>query len=281
MSANLNSTIRYFHLILAFLNENAGGITTIATVVLAIVTIFYVYLTKKLVRETRRQADSALNERRVALHREMVERIYLPLKNQIIPFIGYSTLKNDMNIPRTLDKWEEIMHRIPHLAYQMDGKLFETVNALITTLQRFCDIRESIEKTLKRTLEEAFEKPEIRSISFTCKGERIAKEPLEIIFADGDLKDYIQNCFKSRTRTDEIGTGDIEFEYFRYGQRRIDIPGAHHASLAQFIEPWDRVRIKIKANPDFSVWLEIGDELVSKAKSIVDDLDKTMKISLL
>lgn len=282
MSVILNSLIRYFQLILAFLNENSGGITTIATVGLAVVTAIYVFLTKMLIRETRRQADLALNERRATLHREMVERVHLPLKNQIIWLINYNPLKNGTDIPRTLAGWENIMQQIPHLAYQMDEKLFATVNTLVAILQKFCDISQNIEKTVKDTLEETFGEPEVRAIDFIYEGDQtIQKTPLEIIFADGDLKDYIQKCFKSQLQAGEIDAADIEFKYLR-NVRRIEIPGPHkYSNLAQFIEPWDRVRIKIKANPEFSTWLEIGNALVSKAKNIVDDLDKTIKISML
>lgn len=68
--------------IIKYLNDNAGAITSIATSILAIITSVYVYFTYKLSKEAKRQADMLLKERKSALKREIIEKVYYPLKRK-------------------------------------------------------------------------------------------------------------------------------------------------------------------------------------------------------
>lgn len=255
--------------ILNFLNSNAGAITAIATVILTILTAIYVRLTRTLAKETKRQADLLLNERKSQLNRELTENIYVPLSKAIIPlqeclFVG---------TPPVFNEWRGIKEEIPFLAYRIKKNLFERLDALADIHSKYFSSYENRSKELEDIIREHF-----RELTFIFTYGRDEKKAiyisyLQLIFSKMELKEHIKLAAGIQLHSQEIDEELIEYA----GKYNDEGYLGEVLSLDGFKRLWDKVKNKIKQNRDLADWLMLKQELVSKSTDVLADLEELIK----
>lgn len=254
--------MKFIQSIFKFLNDNAGAITAIATALLTIFTARYVYLTRNLVKEAKRQVDLILNERKIQFHRELVEKVYVPLKNAIVPLSECLLVEN----PLPFNEWRTIKAKTPFLAYRIDKNLYEELDDLLEIHYVCFSSYGEHRKTLNDIIRETF--PEV-PFSFIYNKETITYlSPLLFIFSRTEPKELIKGIFEIMLHSQKIDEGLIEC---RYPYKAVGV------KIEEFINLWHQTENKIRSNVELSNWLKSKEELESKANQIRVTLEKLIK----
>ena len=254
--------------ILDFLNSNAGAITAIATVTLAILTAIYVLVTRTLAKEAKRQADLLLNERRSQLHRELIEKIYVPLSKEINPITECLVAEN----PPVFNEWTRIKEEIPFLAYRIKKDLFEKLDVLADIQSEYFWSYEKRRKELEDIIKEHF-----RVLRFWFIYNRDFKKSfgipyLGLIFSNIEPKEYVKRMAEIQFRSQEIDEGLIEYP------ASLNEGGVQGVTgLDEFNRHWNKLKNKIEEYREVSAWLRLKQEMVSKSTDILADLEEPIR----
>jgi len=258
--------------ILEFMNSNVGAISAIATVALAILTFVYVRLTGRLAKEAKRQADLLLNERKLQLHRELTENIYVPLSKAIIP------LKECLveETPPIFNEWTRIKEQIPFLAYRIKKSLFDKLETLAHIHGSYFFSYESRSKELGGIIRDHFWV--LKSISTFWfiydkdKAKAFNIYYLNLIFAEMELKEHVKLMARIVNHSQQIDEERIEF-----AENYPDAEISTVLNLNEFKERWEKVKNRIEEHRDLSDWLKLKQEVVSKSTDILADLEELIR----
>ncbi|MFO7968423.1 MAG: hypothetical protein R6U44_12585 [Archaeoglobaceae archaeon] len=231
------------------LNQNSGAIQALTTVLLVIVTIAYVYLTKKGLDESRREKQAPKME-------ELINEILVRLKTSAEANVKdlprkkyrYDFRKKVINVNRILPSREDILFR--------DFK--EEYPELYKKMQEHDRICRDLEKEVVKLADKILDIPGFKDRCYKMIEEYNASVELEDKLTDQQLKDFPPILLR-----DIIDKN----EEFRERELFRGFWDMHRVELIGYLDK-EEVKEEVKEVK------KLTDKLLKKAKKIYEELDK-------
>lgn len=248
-----------------YLNANAGAITSIATTILAIITGLYVLFTYWLAKQAKRQADILLNERNSNLKREIIEKIYRPLKEELYIVTNIEAYRDKDN-PPNLVFWYQCKQDEPYLAYLVELDISQRLESLLDKYERFKQNFSTLRKLVYDIAWDVFNKGN-KEIGFFFKTTPYKRDNYilltlilyQTVYSEMTIEDLFEN---SSTITCKFVNGSEE---------------VLELTFTDFKSYWSKIEEKIKQNQEIQVTLALFKEIFQESHSLIEIIDKDIK----
>lgn len=245
------------NIIIKWANDNAGAITGIATLLLAILTFIYVILTYRLAKQAKRQADLMHEEKNLALKREVTETIYVPLIEELSKVKNIEGYRAD---PPSFTFWDDCKKGNPFLAYRINMDIQQKLESLDRKFQRFKEPFPEILQSIRDIVCEIFDR-NIASI-----------HSRKIVFwnEDNSYNHMPATLILRRTLYPEVTLGEL-FKSNNitcvFGAESIKLP------FDDFKKYWELLEEKIKNDTKLTEHLQLFKDIIKTTQ----DLETTIK----
>lgn len=252
--------------IIKYLNDNAGAITSIATTILAIITGLYVLFTYWLAKEAKRQADMVLEQRKSALKREIIEKVYYPLKKEISIVMNLENYRDRNNPPNPVF-WDNYKQDTPFLAYLVELDISQKLESLLDKYERFKEKFSTLRNLAYNIVWDVFEKRN-REIVFFFKNIYFNHNnylPLTLIL--------YQAVNSGITTIEELfeNSSTITCKFVNGSEEVLEL------TFTDFKSYWSKIEEKIKQNQEIQETLELFKEIFQESESLIQIIDKDIK----
>ena len=241
-------------------------IIEITTVVLVLVTIYYAICTHILAKQSAKQTKQMILKSKVAFHRELSEKVYLPIIKWLCPLRDinslFSVLKGGTvgEKPNIRDnRWLNVKWDLPYLVYQIDRNYEERIKKIDNLLMNYKKIHEQFMDKLNKLI-----------ISVACPSRPSGTVKLYSRNPD-NLITYIcsEELMEELLTKLKENNGKIEW-WIRGDGSNQDIKSLDYE---EFKSKVDEVKEKIKSDSEISSWFELLKEITNEANKLLNQLE--------
>lgn len=245
-----------------FLNRNANTITALATVLLAVFTFIYVRLTNKLVKHTKSQAEALLEEHNNALKREIIEKIYRPLIEELWDLTNVDSFRG--NCPQ-FTFWVECKHKESFLAYRVRPNISEALDKLSERWSEFESAFSKLVKSIREIAAAVFDtSPTVydNDIHFQYNNNQKNHIALTIL---------LYRTYNADLSIESLFEGSAVKYAAKHGTSK-------ELSFNEFSSTWTRMEDRIKQSSDIRQWLNLYKECRHEAERIMDLIENDRRL---
>lgn len=241
-------------------------LTFVSTCVLVAVTIYYAIYTHKLANQSKKQTRQMILVSKVAFHRELSEKVYLPIKKWLYPLRDVNSMfsvldgtagKGELNIRD--NNWHNVKWNLPYLVYQIDRNYEERIKKIDNLLIEYKKIHEQFMDKLNKLI-----------TSVVCPSRSSGIVKLYSRNPD-DLITYIcseERMGKLLTNLKE-NNGKIEWR-IRDVSQSIDIKSLDYK---EFKSKVDEIKERIKSDTEISSQFGLLKDITKEANKLLDQLE--------
>lgn len=157
------------HEVINEINETSGFLMVVVTLALAFITYIYVRHTKRLADHSRQQVEMMMLTSKISFHREMCERVYIPLKRLLSPLSVHTRLldlffynypdgevarivEKYRGIPYGISRWQSIKKDMHYFIYQLDEEYSKRLLKINSLFDDYWEGRGQFQDELDRTV---------------------------------------------------------------------------------------------------------------------------------
>lgn len=247
-------------------------IIEILTIVLVVVTFYYAIYTHKLASQSKKQTRQMILVSKVAFHRELSEKVYLPIMKWLYPLKDVNSLFSVLKVDTVIEKpnirdndWHNVKWNLPYLVYQMDRIYEEHIKKTGNLLMNYKKIHGNFINKLNKLI-----------ISVVCPSRSSGIVKLYSRNPD-DLITYIcsEELMEELLTNLKENNGEIEW-WIR--DVNHSITSDHNSNIRpldykEFKSKVDEVREKIKSDKGISSWFELLKEITNEANKLLNQLE--------
>ncbi|MBI2557368.1 MAG: hypothetical protein HY607_10270 [Planctomycetes bacterium] len=246
-------------------------LTFVPTCVLVAVTLYYAIYTHKLASQSKKQTRQMILVSKVAFHRELSEKVYLPIRKWLYPLRDVNSMfsvldgtagKGELNIRD--NNWHNVKWNLPYLVYQIDRNYEERIKKIDNLLIEYKKIHEQFMDKLNNLITNVvypsrdsgivklYRTPD-KLITYICSEELMEKLLTDLKGNNGKIKWYIRA--DTQMITNDTNPNIKPFDY------------------KEFKSKVDEIEEKIKSDREISSWFELLKDITKEANKLLDQLE--------
>lgn len=238
----------------------------VPTCVLVAVTFYYAIYTHKLASQSEKQTRQMRLVSKVAFHRELSEKVYLPIMKWLNPLRDVNSMfyvldgtagKGVLNIRD--NNWHNVKYNLPYLVYQMDRIYEEHIKKIDNLLMNYKKIHGNFRDKLNSLI-----------VKVVCPSRHAGTIKLFSRNPD-DLITYIcsEELMEKLLTNLKENNGKIEWRILEANQS-IEIKSLDYK---EFKSKVDEVNERIKSDTEINSWFGLLKEITKEAKELIDKLE--------
>jgi hypothetical protein len=235
------------------------------TCVLVALTLYYAIYTHILAKQSKKQTRQMILVSKVAFHRELSEKIYLPIMKWLYPLRNVNSLFSILKVDTVVEKpnirdndWHNVKWNLPYLVYQIDRIYEEHIKKIDNLLMNYKKIHENFINKLNRLI-----------ISVVCPSRSSGIVKLYGCNPD-DLITYICSEELMEELLTKLKENNGKIEWRILDSQSIDIKSLDYKG---FISKVDEIKERVKRDMEISSQFGLFQEITNEANKLLDQLE--------
>lgn len=247
-------------------------IIEILTIVLVAVTLYYAIYTHILAKQSKKQTRQMILVSKVAFHRELSEKVYLPIRKWLYPLRDVNSMFSVLKVDTVVEKpnirdndWHNVKWNLPYLVYQMDRIYEEHIKKIDNLLMNYKKIHGNFINNLNKLI-----------TNVVCLSRH--SETIKLYSRNpDDLITYIcsEELMEELLTNLKENNGKIEW-YIRADTQMITSdtnPNIKPFDYEGFILKVDEIKEKIRINTEISPQFRLLKEIPMETNKLLDQLE--------
>ena len=239
----------------------------ILTFVLVAVTLYYAIYTHKLASQSKKQTRQMILISKVAFHRELSEKVYLPIMKWLNPLRDVNSMflildgtagKGELNIKD--NNWHNVKWNLPYLVYQIDRNYEERIKKIDNLLSDYKKIYEQFIDNLNKLITNVVYPP--RDSGIVKLYSRNPDKLITYICSEKLMEELLTDLKENN--------GKIEWRIHGGAQ---SIPDTKPFDYKGFISKVDEIKEKIRSDTGMSSQFGLLKEINKETNKLLDQLE--------